>query len=344
MAMLVNLLGAGQAPAASFRGLGFLDDGHSSYPRGISADGSVIVGLSSRSDSIAMHSFRWTAETGMQWRPEIFVNAVSGDGRVLVGEVEGMYEWNAARWTAAEGTLVLDDGPEPLEDSRALGASTDGSVIVGSDFRWTAETGMVDMGYSCYDVSADGSAIVGWPGRWTARTGWVSLVTAPGWTVEPQAISADGSTVVGLAYTGPPGPADPGIAFRWTDETGVVGLGALPGDSESRARDVSGDGSVIVGHSGAGDTRAFIWHQTHGMRDLKEVLTNDFGLDLTGWELSGAGSVSDDGTVIVGSGLNPSGQWEAWRAVIPEPSGLALLMAAVMILLTFVWIRERRVA
>lgn len=35
--------------------------------------------------------------------------------------------------------------------------------------------------------------------------------------------------------------------------------------------------------------------------------------------LSSATAVSADGTVIVGYGLNPNRQWEAFRAVLPVP-------------------------
>jgi PKD repeat protein len=51
------------------------------------------------------------------------------------------------------------------------------------------------------------------------------------------------------------------------------------------------------------------------MRNLKSVLTAG-GLDLGGWTLSMAWGVSADGSTIVGAGLNPEGQAEAWRATL----------------------------
>ena len=69
-----------------------------------------------------------------------------------------------------------------------------------------------------------------------------------------------------------------------------------------------------------------IWDSVHGMRSLKMVLENDFGLDLSGWDLTGAADISDDGLTIVGSGIN-SGRYEAWIAVIPEPASWVLLVA-----------------
>ncbi|MGZ5569225.1 MAG: hypothetical protein ACXWKG_19615, partial [Limisphaerales bacterium] len=41
-----------------------------------------------------------------------------------------------------------------------------------------------------------------------------------------------------------------------------------------------------------------------------------YHLDLTGWHLTSARSVSTNGTVILGNGLNPSGRMEAWIATI----------------------------
>jgi uncharacterized membrane protein len=106
-------------------------------------------------------------------------------------------------------------------------------------------------------------------------------------------------------------------------------LGSLPGGSgESTALGVSGDGSVIVGGSdSASDWQAFIWDATHGMRSLKEVLENDYGLDLKGWQLheSVATGISADGCTIVGYGINPDGYGEAWIATMPEPATLSLL-------------------
>ncbi|RMF59220.1 MAG: hypothetical protein D6743_16610, partial [Calditrichaeota bacterium] len=53
---------------------------------------------------------------------------------------------------------------------------------------------------------------------------------------------------------------------------------------------------------------------TNGMRDLKLVLMEHYGLDLTGWKLETATGISDDGKTIVGGGTNPNGQPEAWIA------------------------------
>ncbi len=105
----------------------------------------------------------------------------------------------------------------------------------------------------------------------------------------------------------------------------MIGLGDLPGgDFASYASGISGNGSTIVGTSVvATGSEAFIWDATNGMRELDVVLTA-LGLDLTGWTLR-TPHISHDGLTIVGYGINPSGNEEAWIAVIPEP-GTALLV------------------
>jgi len=114
-------------------------------------------------------------------------------------------------------------------------------------------------------------------------------------------------------------------AFRWTEHSGLVDLGDVnPGGyPNSTAAAVNADGSAIVGICSSG---ACIWDAAHGMRDLAALLMQEFGLDLSGWTLSIATGISADGTVIVGNGINPDGDREAWRAVIPEPATVTLLV------------------
>ena len=134
-------------------------------------------------------------------------------------------------------------------------------------------------------------------------------------------------------------------AFRWTESGGMDGLGDLPGgDFDSSAKDTTADGSIVVGRSNVlggqltSSSDPFIWDEVHGMRNLVDVLTNDFGLGaaLAGWNLTEATAISDDGRVIIGNGINPDGNFEAWRAVlVPEPSTALLGGLACVGLLTF---------
>jgi probable HAF family extracellular repeat protein len=149
-------------------------------------------------------------------------------------------------------------------------------------------------------------------------------------------VSADGSVVVGGSSS-----ASGLEAFRWTEAGGMVGLGDLGGGAfGSLALGVSADGTVVVGYGRSAFSPffdAFIWDATNGMRSLFDVLTGEFGLDLTGWTLTAATAVSTDGLTFVGYGTNPQGKEEAWIASIArdpvsvgEPGSLALLGAGLV--------------
>jgi probable HAF family extracellular repeat protein len=236
------------------------------------------------------------------------------------------------------------------------GVSDDGSVVVGTSgtspgaFRWTQATGMVPLGalaagQDSYGsaVSSDGSVVIGSAAtagggqqafRWTVGTGMRGLGYVPGggtsYSVATD-LSADGSVVVGQGG---------GLlrAFRWTAAGGIVDLGLLSGYREAAAHAVSADGAVVVGGAFNRDDvptyRAVIWDAEHGARDLASILTDELGLDLAGWNLRGATGISDDGRVIVGSGVNPQGFEEAWIAELPEPGaiGLVTLVATMLAL------------
>ena len=111
-------------------------------------------------------------------------------------------------------------------------------------------------------------------------------------------VSDDGRVVVGRAGGG-------GItqAFRWTPETGMVGLGDLPGSTfHSDAYAVSGDGLTVVGrsisyYSGPDGKEAFRWTAETGMEGLGDFWGGDFD--------SEAEDVSADGSVVVGKGTVP---------------------------------------
>jgi hypothetical protein len=74
---------------------------------------------------------------------------------------------------------------------------------------------------------------------------------------------------------------------------------------------------VVGKGSGESGGAAFIWTKRDGLRDLNQVLEQDYGVDLTDWMLRTAWSISDDGLTIVGTGDNPDGFIEAWIVRLP---------------------------
>ncbi len=281
-------------------GLGYLATqngvGHS-IALGVSADGSIVVGVSNQSVLFPDQAFRWTNGVMSDLSLGCFQSwghAVSADNSVVVGYCSTVADGRATRWVNGV-KLDLGDLPGGLVLSAARDVTPDGSVIVGpatSDagqeaFRWVGGvmTGLGDL-----------------PGGETYADAF--------------AVSANGQVVVGVGTSG-----SGYEAFRW-EAGSMVGLGDLPGGTAySWAFDTTADGAIVVGHSnGAMDLQtAFIWDSTHGMRILQDVLTSEFGLNLTGWHLSSARSITPNGRTIVGGGINPAGHGEAWIARLGDP-------------------------
>ncbi len=234
------------------------------------------------------HAVRWDVRGGILDLGDIpggnsysHASAISADGSTVVGQgsIGTNYGDRAAMWTEVTGMYSLGALPG-VTTSTAKAVSSDGTVVVGGGssraFRWTSQSGMVDLGYGVANgVSADGSVVVGTYNaldtafRWTQEEGLVSLGVLPGdyYSSGGNAISADGSVIVGASVR-----VGATQAYRWTSETGMVGLGDLPGGAYfSSPTTVSPDGSIVLGRSNTamGD-EAMIWDASHGMRNLRE--------------------------------------------------------------------------
>lgn len=326
----------------------------SSQANGVSADGTVVVGVTG-SDG-RHQAFRWTAGSGMEGigfldgsSTASMAYAISADGTVIVGQNVGENSYTDARafrWTAEDGMQslgVMGHDENGKSSSMASGVSADGSVIVGSSssapggqaFRWTAGGGMQGLGFigadqygdgywsSATDVSDDGSVVIGSsssPSGNSQTYRWVngSMQAIPfmygGSVAGANDVSGNGLHITG--YNSSPGRRE---AFLWSDGS-MQGIGTLAASIsfDSRGHVVSNDGSVIAGISrnAAGAERVFIWTSDDGMRLLKSVLEQEHGLDLTGWSLRYVNAISHNGSVLVGWGVNPDGNVEAWRAVM----------------------------
>jgi len=124
-----------------------------------------------------------------------------------------------------------------------------------------------------------------------------------------QGVSGDGSIVVGSGYTDALWQA-----FRWTEESGMVGLGALPSSSPiSWAYAISADGTTIVGQSSSFiGGQAYRWTESNGM----------VGLGLyPGAIQTIARAVSAHGGVVVGWGQSAGGneafRWDETSGMVP---------------------------
>ncbi|MFN0150594.1 MAG: PEP-CTERM sorting domain-containing protein [bacterium] len=345
----------GTLGSASFSGLGDLPGGAAySFATSVSGDGTTAVGWSrSRAGASSFEAFVWTASGGMTGLgdllagdPKSQARDVSFDGSIVVGEARGASGTVGFRWTAATGMEALLDSAGAPQRGQAFSVSSDGSTIAGvrvtavgnEAFRWTAAGGFGGLGWLpvpndpndsfAFGVSSDGSVICGCsysfvgtaePFRWTAASGLVGLGDVPGGQpyAIAYAISDDGSTIAGNARANTLGADE---AFVWSEAAGFVFPDTLRGTPfESAAAAASADGAIVVGYANGS---AMIWDAQNGARSIAAILTNDFGLDLTGWTLWIAQGVSADGEVVVGFGTNPAGTGEAWIARIPRDAVL----------------------
>ncbi|MCA9292218.1 MAG: hypothetical protein KDA20_00210 [Phycisphaerales bacterium] len=352
------------ASAPSFTGLGdFAGGTFQSVASSVSADGSVVVGWGN--SATGQEAFRWTRESGLVGIGDLpggafasSAHSVSDDGMFITGSSSSPDGWEAFHWSTG-GMVGLGDLPGANFYSQALGISGDGNVVVGQSstlygatfsdrpFRWTQSEGMVELGtlpgaFSrggfATAANSDGSVIVGSNAngpvgmaafRWTPSDGMVALPSGDG--VTPTAaygVSGDGAFIVGAGGSNFGGFSIT-EAFLWSEATGVIGLGVTGGNGlDSEARGVSDDGSVVIGRADIAQYpggAAFLWTQATGFRLVEDFLSDDLGLDMTGWHLTDGFAVSADGMTLVGTGFNPSGHQEAWVATIPAPSSLVVL-------------------
>jgi probable HAF family extracellular repeat protein len=347
--LIVILTIRGACIAASFEGLGHLAGGSCSEATAVSADGSVVVGTSCTASGV--QAFRWTAADGIVAIPipegltESWAIDVSSDADFVLGygriNDAPPYGYEGFRWHISGQLDRIDSTGINIITK---GISGDGSIVVGTSwgmgiieeaFRWTAEKGLCqlkdlhDEGVrsSAEAVSTSGLVVVGHriyeglPYRDCFR--WTECEVLGFGAHTANAVSSDGSVVIGGLDNYETQLFE---AYCWTKETGPTLLGTCLPNFHSRALAVSEDGSVVVGYvqnnSGFDEQKAFIWDQKHGMRLLQDVLEQDFGLDLSGWQLAEpwaswkATGISENGLTVVGVALNSQGQREAWRAVL----------------------------
>jgi len=237
-------------------------------------------------------------------------SAMSSDGSTVVGfasNTDYIGPYRAAIWNTGSGAASAN--PVDLGTagySHAHGVNQNGSIVVGvngggGSFRWSASGGTQQLGSmtagrwsTAVGVSGDGSVVVGYGNtkdqynneftrafRWTPTGGMQSIgAISPYGNSAALAVNSDGSVIVGESGT---------QAFRWTAETGMVGLGSLPVSCSARA--VNADGSVIAGKAGYS---AFRWTAATGM----EMLLSDFDGQIL------ANAMTSDGSIIVGQAGN----------------------------------------
>lgn len=196
-------------------GLGTLPDGDLSIARGVSGNGSIVVGEGRFETSVpseySFEAFRWTEGEGMiglgdlpggPFRSTAF--AISSDGSTIIGESDSASGHEAFLWTDSAGMRGLGDLPGSVFNSAALAVSADGSVVVGTSvgepytgaFVWDAKHGMRSVKQELEEggldlsgwqltrttgVSADGRTLIGWGFNPAGdNEAWIATLPEPG--------------------------------------------------------------------------------------------------------------------------------------------------------------------
>lgn len=281
------------------------------YPiaSGISSDGSVIVGMGGSRDSNGIGGLSPLLWKDNKAYPLTMPNApvvypadefdVSAGGNVIVGTVL----IGPDDWSSAEYAYYWAPEPHRLDTGQANAITDDGSVIVG---------------YHRYYNADEHERIT----RAFRRENGVLMDLESSSEIIPTnafAITDDASIIVGSGHL--PGDEYRSMAFRWKNgELKALGTRSSgeSGNPPATALAVSADGSVIVGSGSIADRfGAFIWTESEGMKNLQQVLEEDYGVDFSGLTLTEATCISADGRIIAGNAKREGDTYEtvAWRVI-----------------------------
>jgi uncharacterized membrane protein len=296
--------------------------------KAVSADGAVIVGyfLQPGSNTDPGEGARWTEADGVV--PQGFpgggggpydtwsvFEAVSVNGQTAVGHAGGysaqlcQLYWpdlhvTAFRQNQPGGPLHKLDDLSGHSGGRARAISSDGSTIVGESFQIAC--------FTEYEHQACFWTAGGWPATPMGFVPGLPESFATG-------VSANGEVMIGFGWNA---QVFGQRAFRWTTPTGMESLELLPGTIASEPKDLSADGSVIVGGctfvvASVMHGRACIWDEPHGARALSDAISG-LGVGIGDWTLTHAVGISSDGRTVAGNGINPAGEPEAWIAFLGD--------------------------
>lgn len=290
----------------------------------VSADGTLIVGTADYGffGPLGTQAFLFSGSVGpfllgdlpdgISTVPRSYGKGISAHGEFIACTGESASGVEAFIFDTASGNFIpVGDLAGGAFGSYAYGCSAGSFTLIGAS-------------YSSQNLEACRYV----PGEGLRGIGFLPTPTGTQNYSVAEAASADGSVIVGESRSF--NATNGNEAFRWTAQGGMVPLGDLPGGAfQSWAYAVSADGSAVVGRAsidgacgpfGCGSAgRAFIWDQSHGMRDLVQVLTIEYALDLTGWTLTEARGISADGRTIIGNGTSPAGNLEGWVASLGQP-------------------------
>ncbi|WP_145245754.1 hypothetical protein [Aeoliella mucimassa] len=221
------------------------------FPKGISQDGTTIVGTSYLGGSSG-HATRWV--DGLVTKlPLNGAMVTSADGSKIVGSNSGPYLWTEAFGPEAY-PLHEEEELSPMVSTSAVGLSSDGNWTVGRVIYFPSNSEHPPLGLL-------------WDGLTSPR---VLDTNDPAWGAAGIDVTPDGGTVVGVIYTDGDDLRER-LAGYWTNATGMIPLqdllatqydlaDELAGWKLTHAYDITDDGRFIVGSAidPSGNNAAFL--------------------------------------------------------------------------------------
>lgn len=289
-----------------------------------------------------------------------------GTSRAAAGAEMSRFDYSTGLWTTL-GSLGF---PVDSTFSGGYGISGDGNTVVGNSWAdttgghaythavaWNPIEGVMDLG-SLFSanwtsaranaVSGDGNIVVGWQdfnGPWKSAVwrkdpagGYFAneylLIDTNGSATdefnqlgECSAVSSDGNWIGGYGDY-----ANNGEPWIWSQSTGVINLGLLPGALSGNVAGISSDGSVVVGWQDGffGDPQQpFIWTPTGGMKNLNDYINYDLGYSTGTNQIYTANCMSSNGEYVAGFGVDTSNfSYFAYRAHLVPSTGVDELHSA----------------
>ncbi|MEM9661552.1 MAG: GC-type dockerin domain-anchored protein [Planctomycetota bacterium] len=280
---------------------------------GISSDGSTIVGTYAVSiEPPRVGVFVWTpTSVSTHQVPPPYdgfeLDWVSSNSRYIVGAATkagttGFEIYDPVVWdlnTPVPMMLAVPDTGAPIADFPQPRTVSNEGVVAGDLFRTNSSPAFQ---YSVPARWASGQdpeelGVLGIDAYQGVSYGWGSV----------RAVTPDGAWMVGSGAIELASGVIRSGAIRW-DEQGVPqSLGMVDpffeDDETSTALAVSDDGSVIVGTFRQPDfpgsyRQYFVWTEQDGIRDLAQLVYDETGVDLSGYEAFGGVFLSGDGRVI----------------------------------------------
>ncbi len=275
---------------------------------------------------------------------------VSADGTRISATIitEDLLYATQGLWTLGEGWQVTmpplppDGGSLDNSYGSAWGLSGDGETVTGFYWSpghplgvarpsaWTETGGIVDLGTEfgsgrANHANYDGSVIVGWDeatfGYWRP-TVWMDgqrhTLTVYDAFCDASCINDAGTIIGGYGYE-PDTVKFPAVVWRWDGMNWIEEqLGTLPGTAPynglTNVEDMTPDGSIMVGYNrfyNPNLATGFIWTEDTGLIDVEDFLTDNGIVLEEDFNILTLSGISDNGRVIMGSGIMDVAPFEA---------------------------------